>query len=71
MCVLQTRSFLPFSYNDPGFFVRDIGDAVSESLTVHLWDTESFKHGWIPCDPGYFEANPGSSFTRIFRKYLD
>jgi Glycosyltransferase sugar-binding region containing DXD motif len=71
VCILKTRSFLPFLFNDCRIFVQDIGDVVSDSLTAHLWDTESFKYGWIPIDVDYFDTNPESTFAKLFRKYVE
>jgi hypothetical protein len=67
--ILRGKSIIPFTFNDYEFFYRDITDKISDSLTVHLWDTEAMKYNMIPLDLKYFDTN-NNTFTRHFEKYV-
>jgi mannosyltransferase OCH1-like enzyme len=69
ICILKRPSILPFMYSDTRFFRTDIQPEVENSLTVHLWDTETFKQECHATDFYYFEKYPDSSFTKMFYQY--
>lgn len=68
--VLSQRVILPFLFHDFSFFHKDISSTLTESLTVHLWDTEALKYDLVPKNVKYFEENPNNTFTKLFRKYI-
>jgi len=72
LTVLETKTFLPFMYQDFRFFYYDCTEwLINESLLIHLWDTESFKANMIPMDIDYYDKYPNNTFTRLFKKYTD
>jgi hypothetical protein len=68
--ILKTKEFLPFMFCDDTLFRKNHPEIIKDSLTLHLWDTESFKYGWIPEDENYFENFPNTLFTDLFKKYI-
>ena len=68
--ILKQKVFLPFMFNDDTLFRKNHPEIIEDSLTLHLWDTESLKHGWIPEDENYFENFPNTLFTDLFKKYI-
>lgn len=68
--ILTSKMFIPFLYNNMDFFHKDISNTLTESFTVHLWETEARKASLIPEDKEYFSKN-NNTFTKLYKKLVN
>jgi deoxyadenosine/deoxycytidine kinase len=69
-CILDTNTFLPFSYYHHNFFTDSITFIdFSKSYGIHMWDTEQQKRNVLPTNVELFAKN-NSVFFQMFGEYV-
>jgi hypothetical protein len=64
--ILTGKMFIPFLFDNMEFFYKDISDTLTDSFTVHLWETEARKANLIPRNREYFSTN-NNTFTKLYK----
>ena len=68
--ILDTKTFLPFSYYHYNFFTDSISFIdYSKSYGIHMWDTEQQKRNVLPTSVQSFAEN-NSVFYQMFGQYV-
>jgi mannosyltransferase OCH1-like enzyme len=68
--ILTQKMFIPFLYDNMDFFYKDISNTLTESFTVHLWETETRKTNLIPRNKQYF-SNNNNTFTKLYKNLVE
>ena len=71
--LVPTHTFLPFGIHDDTFYSPTgyVEGMYSNSLGIHLCETEAEKRGVLPKTTDYFKQNPNTGFSRFFGKHKE
>lgn len=71
MTICDNTTFYPFLWDDFSIlYQKDNNNTYSDSVGMHLWDTELSKTKLLPNNPEYF-LNNKNAFVRLFKKHVE